>query len=224
MSVMNDLENDFKNSVQIDKGGVIEIKTEDERGFDDTQYEESVQMYSNPCSTTFEVLRSGMEKLSDYVYKKTTKPGQGAMKININRCRITYHYNIYLENHVRPSDSTHLRGFPEILCLSLEQEAVMGIQQAIASMVNKEEALFCISHTYAVGTLEGRPNRYPPNTDILVHITIMKVELVDQVTHNLTKNKITSHKCPMNGHKKIKKRELNFVKHKQLIKKSLLEK
>lgn len=55
-----------------------------------------------------------MEKLSDYVYKKTTKPGQGTEKIDINRNRITYHYNIYLEKADRPCDSTHLRGFPEV--------------------------------------------------------------------------------------------------------------
>ena len=59
-----------------------------------------------------------MEKLSEYVYKKTTKPGKETEKININRSRVTYHYNIYLEKADRPCDSTHLRGFPEVSILN----------------------------------------------------------------------------------------------------------
>lgn len=83
-------------------------------GFDDNYDEEDVLKYSNPCSTTFEDLRSGMEKLSENVYKKTTKPGRSTENIDINRSRITYHYNIYLEKADRPCDSTHLRGFPDV--------------------------------------------------------------------------------------------------------------
>lgn len=44
-------------------------------------------------------------------------------------------------------------------------------------MVVKEEALFCISYEYAFGPL-GCPNRYPPESDILVDIKIVKVENV----------------------------------------------
>ena len=98
----------------------------------------------------------------------------------------------------------------------------MGIQQAIASMVRKEEALFCISHKYAIGITKGRPNRYPPNTDILVHITIMNVEVVDQKADSLSKNKLISLSLHMNGHANFKKKP-NAVKHKLLIKKSLLK-
>ncbi|CAO1441226.1 unnamed protein product [Diamesa hyperborea] len=199
MSAFNDLGNAFKNSVRIGdiiKGGTFEINTESQEqpddfdlGFDDEYDEEEVQKYSNPCSTTFDDLRSGMEKLSDYVYKKTTKPGQGTEKIDIYRNRITYHYNIYLEKADRPCDSTHLRGFPEILCLPLEQDAIVGIQEAISSMVKKEEALFCISYQAAFGPL-GCLDRYPPKSDILVDIKIMKVENVgdDKVAQNFMTN------------------------------------
>lgn len=56
-------------------------------------------------------------------------------------------------------------------------------------MVEKEEALFCISYQYAFGPL-GCPPRYPPKTDILVDIKIMKVEDVgdDKVAQKFMKN------------------------------------
>ena len=56
-------------------------------------------------------------------------------------------------------------------------------------MVEKEEALFCISYQYAFGPL-GCPDRYPPKSDILVDIKIMKVENVgdDKVAQKFMKN------------------------------------
>lgn len=71
----------------------------------------------------------------------------------------------------------------------MDQEAIIGIQEAISSMVLKEEALFCISYQAAFGPL-GCLDRYPPKCDILVDIKIMKVENVgdDKVAQKFMKN------------------------------------
>lgn len=155
--------------------------------------EEEIAKYRNPCNSTTEDLRQGMEKLSDYIYKKVLKPSKSTNKIDIHRNRVTYHYNFYLEKKSQPFDSTYLRDRPAIMWMSMSRQgcALEGIQLALSSMCINEEALFVISHEKAFGKLGCSP-RIPPEADIIAEISIIQIEEMgsDKISEELLNNKL----------------------------------
>ncbi|CAO1432072.1 unnamed protein product [Diamesa serratosioi] len=144
-----------------------------------------VSNHKNPCSTSFEDFRKEMDKVSHLIYKKITKKGDGEL-VDLESCKIMYEYNFYLEHESDPFDSSYINNKPACVCWPLGLDTFSGYTEAISTMTNKEEALFCISYKLLFGDL-GSPPRIPPKSDILCAIKILSVKIINQeeiVTNN----------------------------------------
>lgn len=109
---------------------------------------EDPDKYKNPCATSFLDWKATMTEISEGVFKKVQKqPADGAKEVDMNRHRITYHRNMYLEGEDHPFDSTYLNGKTDEVCLPLKNEDLLeGFQEALASMKQGEQSLFVISY------------------------------------------------------------------------------
>lgn len=150
------------------------------------KYEQfDVVKYKNPCSISFNNFRQDMNKISELIYKKVIENGKGEL-IDLESCKITYEYNFYLENEIDPFDSSYINKKPACVCWSLGLDTLPGYTEAISTMTNKEESLFCISYKLLFGDL-GSPPRIPPKSDILCSIKILNVILIKE-EENVAKN------------------------------------
>lgn len=135
-----------------------------------------VLKYKNPCSTSFDEFRKEMDKISELIYKKVIKNGEGEL-IDLESCKVTYEYSFYLEDEDDPFDSSYINKKPACVGWSLGLETFSGYTEAISTMTNKEESLFCISYMLLFGEL-GSPPRIPPKSDILCSIKILNVSMI----------------------------------------------
>lgn len=187
---MEIFENEFNFRKGISEGAIFELNphevADNEREVDclveellNKKYEKfDVVKHKNPCSTSFDIFRQGMIKISELVYKKViTKEEEGL--IDLESCKITYEYNFYLENENDPFDSSYINKKPACVCWSLGLDTLPGYTEAISTMTNKEEALFCISYKLLFGDL-GSPPRIPPKSDILCSIKILNVSFIKE--------------------------------------------
>jgi FKBP-type peptidyl-prolyl cis-trans isomerase len=110
--------------------------------------EEDSDKYKNPCDTSFAKWQAAMTEICDGVYKKVQKePSNDAKEVNLNRHRITYHRNMYLEGEDHPFDSTYLNGKTDEVCLPLKSDGYLdGFLEALKSMKEGEQSLFLISY------------------------------------------------------------------------------
>ncbi|CAO1431105.1 unnamed protein product [Diamesa tonsa] len=137
-----------------------------------------VLKYKNPCSTSFDEFRKGMYEISELIHKKVIKNGDGE-HIDLESCKVTYEYSFYLENEDDPFDSSYINKKPACIALALGFDTFPGYTEAISTMTNKEESLFCISYMLLFGEL-GSPPRIPPKSDILCSIKILNVSLITE--------------------------------------------
>ena len=158
-----------------------------------------VANHKNPCSASFNDFRKEMDKISHHIYKKLTKKGEGEL-INLECCKVTYEYNFYLEHENDPFDSSYINKKPACVCWSLGLDTFSGYTDAISTMTNKEEALFCISYKLLFGDL-GSPPRVPPKSDILCSIKILNVSMINAEEH-VTNNNPLQAKSFENAYKK----------------------
>lgn len=109
---------------------------------------QDIDAYKNPCGTSFVDWMSEMIEISEGVFKKVRQaPADDAKEINLQRTRVTYHRNLYVENEDHPFDSTYLNGKSDEICLSLKAgNYLQGIIEALESMKEGEQSLFIISY------------------------------------------------------------------------------
>ena len=169
-----------------------------------------VVKFKNPCSTSFDNFRNEMVKISELMYKKVIQEGE-ENQIDLDSCRVTYEYNFYLENENDPFDSSYINKKPACVCWSLGLDTFPGYTEAISTMTDKEEALFCISYKLLFGDL-GSPPRIPPKSDILCSIKILNVSIVNE-------KEIVAKNDPLRG----KSFENTYEKFKSLNKKAKTE-
>lgn len=108
-----------------------------------------VDAYKNPCETSFADWRKEMIEISDGVYKKTLKQSKAdAKEVVLDRQRIIYHRNFYVEEEDAPFDSTYLSGKPDEICLPIKSGGVFleGFLEALATMKEGEQSLFVVSY------------------------------------------------------------------------------
>lgn len=119
-----------------------------------------------------------MDQISELIYKKVIKHGEEKL-IDLESSKVTYEYSFYLENEDDPFDSSYINKKPACIGLSLGLDTFRGYTEAISTMSNKEESLFCISYKLLFGEL-GSPPRIPPKSDILCSIKILNVSIITE--------------------------------------------
>lgn len=123
--------------------------------------DDDMEKYRNPCSTPFDELKQEMTHVAVGIVKKVLKkPAEGAKAVDLNRTRVTYHRNFYMEFAEHPFDSTYLNGRPDEMFLPLDNNRryLDGFLEAISTMQNGEQSLFIISYKKMFGPL-GCPPR-----------------------------------------------------------------
>lgn len=131
-----------------------------------TDVNDDLEKYTNPCSTPFAELKVEMTEVSTGVFKKLLKkPVEGALAVDLNRTRVTYHRNFYEELADHPFDSTYLNGKPDEIFLPLENNRryLDGFIEAITTMRKGEHSLFIISYKKMFGRLGC-----PPRVSLLI--------------------------------------------------------
>lgn len=109
---------------------------------------EDLETFANPCSS-FAEKQKEMDFISEGLYKKfLVKPEPDAKEIDLKRCRVIYHRNMYTEGQNYPFDSTYLNHRTDEVCLPLNYEGVYleGFLEALETMKEGEQSLFLISH------------------------------------------------------------------------------
>lgn len=133
----------------------FELNSEDVEDFDEdsdgmfwNEETQDIDAYKNPCGTSFVDWKSGMIEISEGVFKKVRQaPADDAKQIKLQRARVTYHRNLYVENEDQPFDSTYLNGKSDEICLALKTGTYLeGILEALESMKEGEQSLFIISY------------------------------------------------------------------------------
>lgn len=109
---------------------------------------QNADAYKNPCGTSFIDWKKEMIEISEGIFKKVLKPPTSDAKmINLQRTRVTYHRNLYLENEDQPFDSTYLNGKTGEICLALKRGNYLeGILDALSSMKEGEQSLFIVTY------------------------------------------------------------------------------
>jgi FKBP-type peptidyl-prolyl cis-trans isomerase len=120
--------------------------------------------YKNPCATSFTEWKTSMIEVSEGVFKKVQKqPADDAKEVDMNRHRISYHRNMYLEGEDHPFDSTYLNGKSDEVCLPLRKDEYLeGFLEALSTMKEGEQSLFVISYKKMFKEL-GCPPRVSSN-------------------------------------------------------------
>lgn len=121
--------------------------------------EADVDAYKNPCETSFANWKKSMIEISDGVYKKILKTAPVEAKaVEIERQRITYHRNFYIEGEDAPFDSTYLSGEPDEICLPIKGGIYLdGFLEALGSMKEGEQSLFVVSYKKMFKELGCKP-------------------------------------------------------------------
>lgn len=123
--------------------------------------EKDLEVYKNPCASTFQELKENMVKISDGVFKKVLKKAANdAKEVDLQRTRVVYHRNLFLENSDLPFDSTYLSSnAPDEICLPLKNKVILiGFGEALNSMKEGEQSLFVVSYKKMFG-VQGCPVR-----------------------------------------------------------------
>lgn len=140
----------------------VDVDVEDEIGeFWTNVSEDDPDIYKNPCSSNFNELKIRMVEVTEGVFKKVQKKAPvDAKDVDLQRTRVYYHRNLYLENADHPFDSTYLNGNkPDEICIPLKRTKVLaGFMEAIGSMKEGEQSLFVVTYKKMFGEL-GCPIR-----------------------------------------------------------------
>lgn len=153
---------------------------EDERPSDDENKENEQEVVQSPWNSSFEELKLQLTKFPDYeIYKKIIKEGNGN-KVGAENARMSIHYNGYWENELHAFDSTYMRGFPKVFNVG-QSEVLPGIELAVKSMSEGEEAQFVITYKLLFGEL-GCPSRIKPKANGLFIINLLKISLTGDET------------------------------------------
>lgn len=161
---------------------------------------DDLDVYKNPCTTSFKEWKAEMEEVLPGVHKKVVKQAaEGTKEIDLSRTRVTYHRNLYGEGDLHPFDSTYLNGSnSNEICLPLKNGGYLeGFLEALGTMKEGEQSLFIICYQKMFKELGCQPRvslifvqhfkRFNPRTasfqikekaDILCDILILKVEEV----------------------------------------------
>lgn len=107
----------------------------------------------NPCTgKTLQEFRNEMTKISDKIYKKTIKNGEGC-DVDLERTTVLYEYALFVGETADPFDSSKLNKKPGVVNVKDGIEPTPGCFLSLASMKKGEEAVFWISHELMFGKL-----------------------------------------------------------------------
>lgn len=130
----------------------------------------------NPCLNEFTSYRDQKMKKVDGetgVYKVIIKEGFAA-KMDLDQHKVSYEYDLYLEDKELPMDSNWLTKKFGVIHESKGICVLPGLTLAIASMKYEEVSLFWISHELMYGQF-GMCDKIPPKADIVARIKICKL-------------------------------------------------
>ncbi|EDS27255.1 FK506-binding protein 6 [Culex quinquefasciatus] len=146
-----------------------EFFMEDDYGSADED-EDAHRKIMNPWDKSFDELRGQMFMVSEFVYKRITKPGVGDELVP-DRARVKIDYNGYFEGETYAFDSTSMRGEFKTFTIG-KSEVLEGLEEAVKSMKPSEEAQFVIGYQVLFGELGCKP-RIKPKADALFIVKLV---------------------------------------------------
>ncbi|XP_016927793.3 inactive peptidyl-prolyl cis-trans isomerase shutdown [Drosophila suzukii] len=152
-----------------------EMGLESDSDYEDAEDVDSEALLS-PWTQSFEELRELMNKINEFMHKRTTREGHVDRDVVPDKARVSVRYSFYWEGMGAPFDSSMLRG-TKFEFETGQKAVVMGLEAAVLTMRPYEQAEFIISYKLLFGEL-GCPPRIKPMADALLKVEVIDYSLI----------------------------------------------